>query len=296
MEITLFLGIGTYSKLFKFMLRQVFIFLLFVILFVLLSKPSFAVTLNITNYPNEINLDSFSVTASITGAATGTNYLRVDLYKNGSDNYFGETYNGSDWYNGSDGLQYFSIPVVKGSTASATIQAKVGNPNATEFPANGAYKLKLRRYTSSGSLASTDTQTSVDVQITIPTPTPTPTQVPVAANTPVPTSTPSPTRTPTPSPTKSPTPTLKPTSALVIPTSIEPTDEAIPTSVLGESTESEIRNDDKTSKIATVNEAEVLGVQTDNLSKILISIGVILLLACGILFFRTYMLNKKNDE
>ena len=45
MEITLFLGIGTYSKLFKFMLRQVFVFLFFVTLFILFDESASALNL-----------------------------------------------------------------------------------------------------------------------------------------------------------------------------------------------------------------------------------------------------------
>ncbi|HKB88460.1 MAG TPA: hypothetical protein VKC53_02295, partial [Patescibacteria group bacterium] len=80
---------------------------IFVAIFILCSwvlffpKKIFAVSISINNFPQIINsIDSFQVSVNITGATNATNYLRVDLYKDGSSNYFGETYNGSDWYGG----------------------------------------------------------------------------------------------------------------------------------------------------------------------------------------------------
>ena len=246
-----------------------------------------AVTINITDFPSSITADSFNVTAFITGAATGTNYLRIDLYKDGTPNYFGETYNGSDWYAGSDGLQYFSISMIKGSTASATIQGRVANPSPTDFTGNGAYKLKLRRYTSSGSSTSTDVQSSVDVQIIIPTPTftPTPTEKPAPTNTPAPTSTltPTPIKTPTPSPTKTPsgTPSMKENL-------IDEKLSSVSGEILGESI-----SDQPTNPISTEETAKVLGSKTNKTPLIFVILGIIIFfISCAILAFRI----RKNGE
>lgn len=263
------------------MLEKTFCFLigsgLFAYFFFSLVKTSFAVTITITDFPSLISIDSFSVTASISGAATGTNYLRVDLYKDGTTNYFGETYNGSDWYNGSDGLQYLSIPVLKGSTASATVQGRVGNPNSTDFTENGLYKLKLRRYTNSGSYASTDMVSPVDVQIVIPTPT----------------STLIPTLAPTLSPTASPTrlPTLIPTKILfatITPTITNENSEISSASpeILGESSLSA----DLSPTLIPSKTVKTLSNSQDNLPKILIGLGMIFLISCGILIFRKHSL------
>lgn len=251
----------------------------FLLLLTIFSKSALAVTVNIVNYPTTITGDPFTLTASVSGAATGTNYLRVDLYKDGTSNYFGETYNGSDWYNGSDGLQYFSTPVVKGSTASATIQGRIGNPSVTDFTGNGTYKLRLRRYTTSGSPGSGDTMSSVDVAVNLPpTLTPTPTSTP----TPTPTTT-------TPTSTKTPTPAASPTI------SVSPSE--IPIDILAESTHSATLSSDITetpqiSEEPAKNKSKVLGTETNNLSKFLIGFGVLLLIACGILTIRTYRKNK----
>ena len=88
------------------------IFLAFLLLLAFPTK-SFAVTVSITNYPSSISADPFSISVSILGASSGTNYIRVDLYKDGTQNYFGDTYNGSDWYNGSEGKQYYPITIIE---------------------------------------------------------------------------------------------------------------------------------------------------------------------------------------
>lgn len=180
---------------------------LFLFLFVFLfPKNIHAVAVTINSFPSSISSDIFVVEASISGATNATNYLRVDLYKEGTKNYFGETYNGSDWYFGSDGKNYYPVQI-QNSSASATIQAQIGNPTATDYPGPGIYKMKIRRYTSSGSSSSNDTQTPVEVQLTYVPLTPTPTESPTPTSTPTPTNTPTATPTTTPTVTKTPTPT-----------------------------------------------------------------------------------------
>lgn len=164
-----------------------------------------AVTVSIINAPATITQDDFTVTASISGAQSGTNYFRIDLYKDGTINYFGETYNKVAWYGGSDGTQY--LPVTIPGELPAIIQGHIGNPTLTQFDGSGTYKLRVRRYTASGNPGSGDTMDNVVVAIVVPTATPTP----APTNTPVPTATSAPTNKPTP------TPTIKPPST---PTSI----------------------------------------------------------------------------
>ena len=61
------------------------------------------VNVSINKYPEEIGNDEFEVTVLVEGARKGNNYLRVDLFQEGTIKYFGETFNGSDWYGGSTG-------------------------------------------------------------------------------------------------------------------------------------------------------------------------------------------------
>lgn len=158
-----------------------------------------AVTITISNAPPSITDEPFNINVSVAGASAGTNYLRVDLYKEGATNYFGETYNNSIWYGGSDGKQYFPITIVSGQTWDGSVQGRIGNPTSEEYPRPGNYKLRVRRYTNSGGQGTTD-QAPQEIQIVFAIPTPTPTPSP----------TPSPTPTPTPIPTKTPSPTIAP--------------------------------------------------------------------------------------
>jgi hypothetical protein len=210
------------------MKRVSLIFIIFVIWLFAFPQNIEAVTININNYPSTISsLDPFQVEVAVSGATNATNYLRADLYKEGTTNYFGETYNGSDWYNGSDGKLYFPVQI-QNASVSATISVQIGNPTNTDYQGPGTYKLKIRRYTSSGSQSSNDTQTPADLQITylFSTPTPTPTSSP--------TPTPTPTSTPVPTPTKTPIASPKPTVKAGTPTPI-PTPSSQP-EILGEST------------------------------------------------------------
>lgn len=227
--------------------------LLGVVLFLFFSvTPICAVTISVATQSALISSDIFKIDVTVSGATNATNYLRADLFKEGTTNYFGETYNGSDWYSGSDGKNYFPVQI-QNSSATATFQAQIGNPSINDYPGPGIYKLKVRRYTSSGSQSSNDTQTPIDVQIIYSSPTPTSTIVPTNTPTPTPTlvptssptntispsNTPKPTSTPKPTPTTKPSPTLKPSNT---PKPI-PTEEILPTlatptgTVLGETTE-----------------------------------------------------------
>lgn len=139
-----------------------------------------AVDITITAFPDLIDSqDQYSVDVRVFGATKATNYLGVSLFKEGTSNYFGETYNGSDWYGGSEGDNYFPIQIVDSST-SATLFFKIGSPSSTQYPGPGVYKLKIRRYTSSGNLSSSDIQTPASVNISYIFPSPTPTNSPTS--------------------------------------------------------------------------------------------------------------------
>jgi len=240
----------------------------------------FAVSVGIINAPASITDDAFTLTASISGAATGTNYLKVDIYKEGTSNYFGETFNGSDWYSGSDGKQYFPITVKTGSIWNGSIQARSGSFSSNDYDGSGTYKIRLRRYTSSGGSGSEDANLSaISIHIAVPTVTPTPTDVPP------PTTTPIPSKTPTPTPTKS--PTAKPTQKNVTST-IEP--KITDASVLGDSTKSA---EEKVEKTPTPKDQKVMvkGASINVLSSSFILLGGGLIMGCGILLF----LQRKNN-
>lgn len=186
--------------------NKIIFFLVFLIFFISPQKI-FAVSVDVINIPNTISSASFSVNVSVYGAKAGKNYLRVDLFKEETFNYFGETFNENEWYFGSTGTSYFPIDIISStSTASAVVQAQIGEPSKTDYLGPGAYKLRIRRYTSASSYSASDSY-----NVTIDIPTPSPTNAPTASPTKTPT--PSPTPTPKPIPTKTATskPTITPT-------------------------------------------------------------------------------------
>lgn len=189
----------------KFLKSLLFTFTLFLLLTVTLKQAQ-AVTVDVVSAPSSISNDEFNVGINVNGASNGTNYLRVDIYKEGTSNYFGETFNGSSWYSGSTGTNYAPITIAS-SSASITVKAKMGNPSSNDYPGSGAYKLRVRRYTSSGSPGSSDQYGVVDLQINYTFATSTPTSTPTTT----PTATPLKTNTPTPKP-KTPPPTPKPSA------------------------------------------------------------------------------------
>jgi hypothetical protein len=130
----------------------------------------------INSIPASVTSAPFDVNLMIKGAKPGTNYLRAQIYKEGTTNYFGETFNGKDWYSGNDGKNYFPVQINSSST-STTIQVKAENTEA------GSYKLKIKRYTASGSLASNDDEKEADIQIAKNKEEPS--SVPVATSTPI---------------------------------------------------------------------------------------------------------------
>lgn len=145
-------------------------------------SSAFAVTVTLSNIPSTISDQPFNFDVSVTGASAGTNYLRIDLYKDGTTNYFGETFVNGTWYNGSDGTQYFPIIILSGQVWTGSVQGKVGTPSSTDFPGSGTYKLKIRRYTSSGTASSGDDQTPTSIEIALASPTPTPSPTPDSTN------------------------------------------------------------------------------------------------------------------
>lgn len=162
------------------------VFLILTALFFLFAGVSsaFAVTITLSNIPSSISDQSFNFDVSVSGASAGTNYLRVDLYNDGTTNYFGETFVNGTWYNGSIGNQYFPIIILSGQVWIGSVQGRIGTPSITDFPGSGTYKLKIRRYTSSGTASSGDDQTpaSIEIALASPTPTSSPTPTPTSSS------------------------------------------------------------------------------------------------------------------
>ena len=263
--------------------------LFFICLFLSIFFPSkvFAVSVSIMDFPVNITDSPFNITASISGASTGTNYLKIDIFKEGSTNYFGETFNGSDWYAGSNYLQYFPINVQSGVLWNGVLQSRAGSPSETQYDATGTYKIRVRRYTSGGGYtASEANNSSVTISLNLPTPTPSITPAAINQNTPVPTLI----------QTNSPTPSPRP--SMPVP-SVFSGDISSDEGVLGESTETATLNPSSSSLNAQDFKSKeiVLASAASNVGKILMFLGFVFILACGILFFWPFIKKKiKRNE
>lgn len=205
-----------------------FIIFLFPISLIFPKNLSAAAAVSIIDYPPVISVgQNFNIDVTISDATDGTNYLRADLFKEGTTNYFGETFNGSIWYGGSTGQNYLPVEI-SGGLGSGMLQARIGTPSASEYTGPGNYKLKIRRYygqTGSSYIFSN----TVDIQIVSESPTvapsATPTIEPTASPTIGPTVVPTPTPTQMPSVTASPIATAKPTQTPIITVSPKPHNE-----------------------------------------------------------------------
>ena len=177
--------------------------IVFLILFYLFFgvSPIFAVTVTISNYPSVISDQPFNFDVSVSGAQSGTNYLRANLFLSGTTKYFGYTFNGSNFANSSDYSQYLPITIDPEGTWIGSIQAKL-DPDSSYYNGPGTYSLKVRRYTQSGS--SYTWSNEVNLSINLPTPTPSPTPSPTPTSTPTPATPYQPLKpSPTPSPSSS---------------------------------------------------------------------------------------------
>lgn len=264
-------------------MRAKLFFAFVVLLFFAVQIPAFAVSVSIISSPPTINQDPFTITASVSGASAGTNYLRIDIFKEGTSNYFGETYNGSSWYGGSSYTQYLPITIQSGTPWSGDVMGKAGSPAISDYDGQGSYKIRLRRYTESGGTNATEANGSiVSISLSIPTPTltllpPTSTPKPTATNTPVPTA--------TPIKSQSSNITLKPTPKVISKESAQ---------VLGDKTDD--LTPTPTQTVEVLGDSQSPSKSDSNfIPKIFISIGIVFLILCGIVVFYPLIKNLKKN-
>lgn len=266
-------------------MSKIFVFSLTFLLFIIAAKNAYAVTVKITDYPQTITQDSFTITASVEGAQAGTNYLRVDLYREGTSSYFGETNNSADWYNGSDGKQYFSINIQSGQTWSGQVQARVENPPSSEYSGPGTYKIRIRRYTSSGNQGGEDANnsavtTTIDIAAPSPAFSPSPSQTSTH-------STSTSTKSPSPTPAKSPL-----SSPLKSPVAAPKTSPEI----LGESEASQVPSAQPSNTPSPTPKTE--STKTTKVAVILTGSGVVIIGLCAVFFlwYRKVLENKEENK
>jgi hypothetical protein len=193
---------------------RVFFALLILIFNFLFLNPALAVSVTISDLPASVTDQPFTFNVSVSGAQSGTNYLRANLFKTGTTDYFGFTNNGTSFYNGSDYSQYLPITIDSSGNWSGTLTSKV-DTSSNNYQGPGEHSIKVRRYTSSGSSYTWSNESLVTISLPTPTPIPTNTPTPSATNTPTPTlkptTTPKPEKTPTPTSQQTPTSTTKQT-------------------------------------------------------------------------------------
>lgn len=206
---------------------KTFIVLLFVILSLTIFVPIAVADFTLTTPLSSINEDQeieATINLSIRNQGNTVYYLEGAFKKEGSDRYFGLTWNDTQWvkYISSDNFQSLkSITTNPEGTYSGILKVKL-DTSSSQFTGSGNYILRINRFTSSGSLTPSDNQIILAVTAfptSTPTPTPTPppdpTATPTSTSITTPTNTPIPTTKPTSKPTVKPTtkPTSKPTTS-----------------------------------------------------------------------------------
>ena len=147
-------------------------FLTALTVYLITAQNVFAVSVTISNVPSTVTDQPFNIDVSVTGAGTGTNYIRANLFPTGSSNYFGYTFNGSSFINSSVYSDYLPVNIDSSGNWNGTIQAKLDPSNF--FTGPGSYSLKVRRYTPTGSTYTWSNEVTVNINYANPTPTPTP--------------------------------------------------------------------------------------------------------------------------
>lgn len=267
------------------------LFALFTVLLLLWFSSSVnAATISTNGDKSQLGVnDELNVSANLSISATdGTQYfLRGLLYKSGTSNYCGYTWNGQSWFSGpyssNEGWKNFLPVSIQGSSWSGTLKVKM-NPEDAGCKESGAYSFKIQRFTQSGS-GTVDDQNELSLSLTVPS----------ATTTPVPTS----------KPTN--TPTNKPTSTPVVQNTV-----AAPTTYIMRTSPIPLG---KNSKIVLSDSKEVLGKSTQRdtptptdvsdlgsggsgvvMPPLFLTGGIIVIvIGCGILLFREWKKQKTID-
>jgi hypothetical protein len=165
---------------------------------------SFTFSIPQTNISSDQEIEA-TINLSLQNQGNKLYYLEGAFKREGATNYFGITWNDTDWVNytaSNNDKPLKSITTSPEGSWSGVLKTKL-DTNSSQFTGSGNYILKINRFTATGS-SPTPSDNEILLTITaLPTDTPTPTET----TTPTPTTTLTPTLTPTPTPTATPTPT-----------------------------------------------------------------------------------------
>ncbi|MDO8619242.1 MAG: hypothetical protein Q7R49_04850 [Candidatus Daviesbacteria bacterium] len=132
-------------------------FILAVLFFLFEASSVSAAAPVISNPPTTIDTETeFSLFVSMSGLSSNTIYrLRIALATTGTSNYFGSTFSGSSWYNGTPSpinyANFLSITTDSSGGWSGTLQGKIESSDPNFPGTSGTYDLKVGRYTENGS-------------------------------------------------------------------------------------------------------------------------------------------------
>jgi hypothetical protein len=295
-------------------------FLIFLLFFFIFKTPVFA---------EKIAINEFSSSAGTSSHPDWPDWVEVyyesvdpvlyqlkdakDNVKNLSDGTCSDNFCTLDWSNKLDNSGD-TISLILISNPDSVID-QVEYPKDVPTPTTGQYAGRNSDGMGAWVLFSSHTKglsnnTATLAPTSTPTPTPSPTNTPTPTKAPTPTKTPTPTKSPT--PTKAPSPTEAPTpikSSLTAPTGVPSQSpkkilaadsKIVPTSILGVSTMNPLNTPtgylEGDALFPTKKPVKVLGSSENNLGMILIIIGIIFLISCGILAFRTYRKNFHSDD
>ena len=168
--------------------------------FLTLVPKTWAATISHSTNKSEVGInEDIELETNLTiQAGDGNEYfLRGVIYKPGSNNYCGFTWNGTGWFSGPYSTQEqwknFQKISITNNSWNGKVKIKIDQEDKG-CKDSGAYKVKIQRFTLSGA-GTFDDQNETSLYITVPTSTPTIT--PTQANTPTPKITKAPTQTPT---------------------------------------------------------------------------------------------------
>jgi hypothetical protein len=158
---------------------------IYFLVFPLLAVQVLAVSVTLFEVPSIVTNQEFEVSVNVTGASTGTNYLKASFYPLNTINYFGYTYNGNEFMNTSSFNKYLPIIIDSTGSWSGQLLMKI-DPDSSFYTGPGEYGLKIRRYTESGSSYTWSNELPINISFPKPTltpsPTPDPTPAPSSAN------------------------------------------------------------------------------------------------------------------
>jgi hypothetical protein len=155
--------------------------------FVVFSSNAFA-AFTVSNIPSSINSDQeieVNVELSLQGQANKKYYLEGALKKDDGQNYFGLTFNDSEWvsYTASNFTTLKPITTDSAGSFIGNLKFKI-DTSSSYYKGNGTYIFQLKRFTEAGSSSWSDNSSTMEVLDVQPSATPSPFPSPTSSPSP----------------------------------------------------------------------------------------------------------------